>query len=307
MRHFIEVDDLSSDELHRILDLAVDPSPPRVLDGQGMGLIFEKPSLRTRNSMEMAVTQLGGHPVYIQAAEVGLDKRESLEDITRTLACYHAAIGARVFAHSTVERMATLDLVPVVNMLSGAGHPLQALADVLTMQQQIGDLTGKILTYVGDANNVFRSLALAAGMLEMEIRFAGPTGYFLDEADMKRMATAGVEIQQFEQPYEAVMNADVVYTDVWTSMGQEEERIQRLKDFKGYEVDERLLNAAGEQVLFLHCLPAHRGEEVSEAVVDGPASRVWLQAKNRMHAARGLLVWLLREALDTGPEDGGIV
>ena len=177
MRHLLEVDDLTRAELARVLDLAVDPSPPRVLEGRGMGLVFEKPSARTRNSMEMAVVQLGGHPVYIQASEVGLDTRESVEDVTRTLACYHATIGARVFAHSTVERMAAMDLVPIVNMLSDGAHPLQALADVLTMRQLLGDLAGRTVTYVGDANNVFRSLGLAAGMLGMEVRFAGPPGY----------------------------------------------------------------------------------------------------------------------------------
>ncbi len=271
MRHLLEVDDLTRAELARVLDLAVDPSPPRVLEGRGMGLVFEKPSARTRNSMEMAVVQLGGHPVYIQASEVGLDTRESVEDVTRTLACYHATIGARVFAHSTVERMAAMDLVPIVNMLSDGAHPLQALADVLTMRQLLGDLAGRTVTYVG--------------------------------VDADRIAAAGVEVHEFERPEEAVDGTDVVYTDVWTSMGQEEESAKRLQDFEGYRVDERLMAAAGDRALLLHCLPAHRGEEVSDGVVDGPASRVWPQAENRMHAARGLLAWLLGEA--AGAETGG--
>ena len=303
MRHLLEVDDLTRAELVRVLDLAVDPSPPRVLEGRGMGLVFEKPSARTRNSMEMAVVQLGGHPVYIQASEVGLDTRESVEDVTRTLACYHAAIGARVFAHSTVERMAAMDLVPIVNMLSDGAHPLQALADVLTMRQLLGDLAGRTVAYVGDANNVFRSLGLAAGMLGMEVRFAGPPGYRPTAVDADRIAAAGVEVHEFERPEEAVDGTDVVYTDVWTSMGQEEESAKRLQDFEGYRVDERLMAAAGDRALLLHCLPAHRGEEVSDGVVDGPASRVWPQAENRMHAARGLLAWLLGEA--AGAETGG--
>jgi len=303
MRHLLEVDDLTRAELARVLDLAVDPSPPRVLEGRGMGLVFEKPSARTRNSMEMAVVQLGGHPVYIQASEVGLDTRESVEDVTRTLACYHAAIGARVFAHSTVERMAAMDLVPIVNMLSDGAHPLQALADVLTMRQLLGDLAGRTVAYVGDANNVFRSLGLAAGMLGMEVRFAGPPGYRPTAVDADRIAAAGVEVHEFERPEEAVDGTDVVYTDVWTSMGQEEESAKRLQDFEGYRVDERLMAAAGDRALLLHCLPAHRGEEVSDGVVDGPASRVWPQAENRMHAARGLLAWLLGEA--AGAETGG--
>jgi ornithine carbamoyltransferase len=303
MRHLLEVDDLTPGELGRVLDLAADPAPPQVLAGRGMALLFEKPSARTRNSMEMAVVQLGGHPMYIQGSEVGLDARESVEDIARTLACFHGAIGARVFAHTTVERMAALDLVPVVNMLSDAAHPLQALADVLTMRQLLGDLAGRSVTYVGDANNVFRSLALAAGMLGMEVRFAGPPGYRPGEVDTDRLAAAGVVVVGFDRPEEAVEGTDIVYTDVWTSMGQEGESAQRLLDFEGYQVDERLLDAAGAQALFLHCLPAHRGEEVSSGAVDGPASRVWQQAENRMHAARGLLAWLLGEAVHD--ENGG--
>ncbi len=302
MRHVLEVDDLTPGELGRVLDLAADPAPPQVLAGQGMALLFEKPSARTRNSMEMAVVQLGGHPMYIQGAEVGFDARESVEDVTRTLACYHGAVGARVFAHATVERMAALDLVPIVNMLSDAAHPLQALADVLTMQQLLGDLAGRSVTYVGDANNVFRSLALAGGMLGMEVRFTGPSGYRLGELDADRLASAGVAVAEFDRPEEAVEGADIVYTDVWTSMGQEDESAQRLVDFEGYRVDERLLDAAGTQVHFLHCLPAHRGEEVTSSVVDGPASRVWQQAENRMHAARGLLAWLLGEAVSDAGE-----
>ena len=296
MRHLLEVDDLTADEMVRVLDLAVDPSPPRVLEGRGMALVFEKPSTRTRNSMEMAVFQLGGHPVYIQAAEVGLDVRESVEDVTRTLACYHACIGARVFDHSTVERMAGEGLVPIVNMLSDAAHPLQALADVLTIRQEFGEVAGRTIAYVGDGNNVFRSLALAAGMLGAEVRFASPPGYRLPDVDRDRLAAAGVTVVEFDLAVDAVAGADVVYTDVWTSMGQEEEAALRLRDFEGFRVDERLMEGAGPQALFLHCLPAHRGEEVTDQVVDGASSRVWLQAANRMHAARGLLAWLLGEA-----------
>ena len=275
MRHLLEVDDLTVDELDRILDLAVDPSPPQVLVGRGMALVFEKPSARTRNSMEMAVFQLGGHPVHIQAADVGLDVRESVEDVTRTLACFYGCIGARVFAHSTVERMAGEELVPIVNMLSDAAHPLQALADVLTIRQELGEVAGRTVAYVGDGNNVFRSLALAAGML----------------------GAAGVVVAEFDRATDAVAGVDVVYTDVWTSMGQEEESARRLRDFEGFRVDEALMEAAGPGALFLHCLPAHRGEEVTDGVVDGASSRVWPQAANRMHAARGLLAWLLGEAV----------
>jgi ornithine carbamoyltransferase len=300
VRHLLEIDDLSVAELGRVLDLAADPSPPQVLNGLGMALLFEKPSARTRNSMEMAVVQLGGHPMYIQAVEVGLGVRESIEDVTRTLSCFHACLGARVFDHATVEAMAAVGAVPVVNMLSDGAHPLQALADVLTMQQELGDLAGRVVTYVGDGNNVFRSLALAAGMLGMEVRFTGPPGYRLGDIDRDRLAAAGIDFEEFDRPEEAVAGADAVYSDVWVSMGKEDEREQRLADFEGFKVDGALMGAAGDQVLFLHCLPAHRGEEVTDGVVDGPSSRVWPQATNRMHAARGLLAWLLGEARETG-------
>jgi len=304
MRHLLEIDDLTVDELHLVLALAADPTPPQVLAGKGMALVFEKPSARTRNSMEMAVFQLGGHPVCIQAAEVGMDVRESVEDVTRTLASYHACIGARVFDHNTVERMAAEDLVPVVNMLSDAAHPLQALADVLTLTDELADgsshdLDGRSIAYVGDGNNVFRSLALACGMLGVEVRFAGPPGYRLPEVDRDRLGAAGVTFTETGRATDAVAGVDVVYTDVWTSMGQEDESDRRLRDFEAFRVDEALMEAAGPQALFLHCLPAHRGEEVTDGVVDGSASRVWPQAANRMHAARGLLAYLLGDGGST--------
>ncbi len=300
MRHLLEIDDLSVEELHRVLALAADPAPPQVLAGKGMALVFEKPSARTRNSMEMAVFQLGGHPVYIQASEVGMDVRESVEDVTRTLASYHACIGARVFDHATVERMAGQDVVPVVNMLSDAAHPLQALADVLTLTDELGGgsstaLAGRSIAYVGDGNNVFRSLALACGMLGVEVRFAGPPDYRLPEVDRDRLAAAGITFTETDRVAEAVDGVDAVYTDVWTSMGQEAESARRMRDFEAFRIDETVMEAAGPQALFLHCLPAHRGEEVTDGVVDGPVSRVWPQAANRMHAARGLLAHLLGE------------
>jgi ornithine carbamoyltransferase len=298
MRHLLEVDDLSPTELEKVLELGSTPDPPRVLTGKGMALIFEKPSARTRNSMEMAVVQLGGHPVYIQPGEIGLDTRETVEDVTRTLACYHAAIGARVFEHSMVERMAAVDEVPVVNMLSDAAHPLQALADLLTIRRELGSLAGRTVAYVGDSNNVARSLALGAAMSGMNVRIASPVGYQFDEATIDRIRALGPEPLITDRPVEAVSGADVIYTDVWTSMGQEEEGGERLGSFEDFQVDDRLMGAAQHGAVFMHCLPAHRGEEVAAEVVDGPRSRVWVQAANRMHAARGLLVWLLGERPD---------
>jgi len=295
MRHLLEIDDLTSDDLGRILSIATSVETPRVLAGKGTALIFEKPSARTRNSMEMAVVQLGGHPVYIQGHEVGIDSRESVEDVTRTMACFHAIVAARVFAHTVVERMAALDLVPIVNMLSDDAHPLQALADLLTMRREFGELEGRTVAYVGDANNVARSLALGAGLSGMHFRIASPIGYGFSDRDADRIATAGVEIEVVDRPEDAVAGADAVYADTWTSMGQEAEAEQRRRAFEGFQVDERLMELAGVDAIFLHCLPAHRNEEVTDAVLDGPRSRIWAQAANRMHAARGAMAWLMQE------------
>ena len=298
MRHLLEVDDLSITELGDILDLGRAATVPRSLDGLGMALLFEKPSARTRNSMEMAVVQLGGHPLTIRPDEVGLDTRESVEDVTRTLCCYHAAIGARVFEHSKLERMTAVSSVPIVNMLSDEAHPLQALADLLTIADEFGgvsSLAGRTVAYIGDGNNVARSLALGAGMLGMSVRVATPVGFGFSDADTARIIATGAEFTATNDPFEAVAGASVVYTDVWTSMGQEEEAAQRRDLFAGFTVNDELMSAAVSDAIFMHCLPAHRGEEVSDSVLEGPQSRVWPQAENRMHAARGALVWLMEQ------------
>ncbi len=295
MRHLLEIDDLTGDELVHVLELAQTSTPPQVLSGKGMALVFEKPSLRTRNSMEMAVFQLGGHPVYIQSNEIGLDTRESVEDVTNTLAGFHAAIGARVFEHSKVERMAAVDRIPIVNLLSDAAHPMQALADVLTIIDEFGSVEGRVVTYVGDSNNVTRSLGLAVGMLGGIFRIASPIDYSFGEDDLARLRSAGGVVETMTNPYEAVEGCDVVYSDVFTSMGQEAETDIRLRAFADYQINESLMAAAGDAV-FLHCLPAHRGEEVTSNVVDSPASRVWKLAENRMHAARGYLAFVIGES-----------
>ena len=295
MRHFLDVDDLQPSELARILNLAADPNPPQVLAGKGAALLFEKPSARTRSATEMAVVQLGGHPVYIGPAEVGLDERESVEDVTRTLACYNAVIGARVFAHSTVKRMAAASNVPIVNLLSDQAHPTQAVADLLTIRAELGHLEGLSLAYIGDANNMARSLAYAAGLSGMALRIASPEGYGFNESDLRPMRRRGCEPVQVSKPDEAAAGADVVYTDVWASMGQEDEADKRRGDFKGFTVNRGLMARAAPGAIFMHCLPAHRGEEVEARVIDGPRSRVWPQATNRMHAARGLLLWLIEQ------------
>jgi ornithine carbamoyltransferase len=296
MRHFLEVDDLSPAELHRVLDLGRAATWPTPLRGKGAALLFEKPSARTRNSMEMAVVQLGGHPVTIRPDEVGLGARETVEDVTRTLACYHALIAARVFEHEKLQRMSAISPVPIVNLLSDAGHPMQALADLLTMEQVLGSIEGRVVAYIGDGNNVARSLAIGAGMCGMQVRLATPPGYELSAADEERVRAAHVDLVTTNDPFEAVKGADAVYTDVWASMGQEDESAARIKDFAGYTVDDDLLQAAADHVVFLHCLPAHRGQEVTHDVLESDRSHVWRQAKNRMHAARGLMAWLLTDA-----------
>lgn len=263
-----------------------------------MALLFEKPSARTRNSMEMAVVQLGGHPVTIRPDEVGLDTRETVEDVTRTLCCYHAAIGARVFEHSKLERMTAVSSVPVVNMLSDEAHPLQALADLLTMADEFGgasELAGRTVAYVGDANNVARSLSLGAGMLGMSVRVAAPVGFEFSDSDIARIVATGADFIATDDPFEAVEGASVLYTDVWTSMGQEDESAKRRELFTGFTVTDELIDAADPDAIFMHCLPAHRGEEVAHSVLEGSHSRVWSQAENRMHAARGALVWLMEQ------------
>jgi ornithine carbamoyltransferase len=301
MRHVLEVDDLTPDELVRVLELASSPKWPRALDGHGVALVFQKPSARTRNSMEMAVAQLGGHPVTIRPDEIGLGTRETVEDITRTLACYHALIAARVFDHRHLERMAMVSPVPVINMLSDDAHPLQALADLLTVQQVFGSLEGRVLAYVGDGNNVCRSLAIAGAMASVEVRVASPKGYEPSEADVERARAAGRAPMITNDPHEAAAGAHVVYTDVWASMGQEDEAARRRHDFAGFTVDEELMANAAADAVFLHCLPAHRGEEVAAEVLDGSRSVVWQQAENRMHAARGVMAWLVHDA----QEDAG--
>ncbi|MDH3752804.1 MAG: ornithine carbamoyltransferase [Acidimicrobiia bacterium] len=292
-RHLLEIDDLAPADLIEILDRAEEPAPPPALAGEGMALLFEKPSARTRNSMEMAVVQLGGHPVTIRPDEVGLDQRESTEDVARTLGCYHAMIGARVFEHSKIERLAANAGVPVVNMLSDDGHPLQALADLLTIRQVFGELEGRTVAYIGDANNVARSLGLGCGLAGLEFRVASPAGYRFDAGDIDRLRAVGVEPQVSDHPMDAARGADVIYADVWTSMGQEDERPSRLDAFAGYTVDDEMMGATAPGGVFLHCLPAHPGEEVTRGVLDGSTSRIWQQAENRMHAARGALWWLL--------------
>ncbi len=294
LRHFLEVDDLRADELVDVLDRSEKPQP-RVLEGKGVALIFEKPSMRTRNSAEMAVVQLGGHPVHIQNNEISLDVRESSEDAVRVLQGYYDVLCARVFEHSQLERMASVARIPIVNLLSDSGHPVQALADLLTIRQTFGDIEAKRIAWIGDFSNVAFSLGLGTLMLGGSMVVACPPGYGPTEIELDRIrlvAAPGASIEIAARPHEACAGADVVSTDAWYSMGQESEREIRKRAFEGFRVDATLLDAASENAVFLHCLPAHRGEEVTDEVMDGPRSRVFEQAHNRMHTMRGLLSWL---------------
>jgi ornithine carbamoyltransferase len=285
VRDLLTIADLTREDLAEILMLSERGDLGRPLAGRGVALLFQKPSARTRNSTEMAVVQLGGHPVYIQKDEVGLGTRESAEDVARTLACYHSIIAARVMDHSQLAAMAAATETPVVNLLSDSDHPLQALADLLTIKQLAGRLEDVRIAYVGDGdNNVCRSLAQGCALTGARLDIASPEGYGLDALPDG--------VRQLRDPAEAVEGADIVYTDVWVSMGQDAEAEARREAFADYQVDEALM-ARSAGAWFMHCLPARRGEEVAAEVIDGPSSAVWRQAENRMHSARGALAWVL--------------
>ena len=293
-RSLLDITDLTATELETVLTLAVRPDLPKVLAGLGVALVFEKPSNRTRQSMEMAVVQLGGHPVYTRGEEVGFDERESVEDVTRVMSGYHAALAARVFDHGVVERMAAVSTVPVVNMLSDRSHPLQALADLLTMRQVHGQLVGATVAFVGDYNNVSRSLAEACVLLGIDVSLGCPTDYDATEAEIERLNLLGAGVvRQSDRAADAVAGAIAVHTDTWTSMGREAEKQERVRALGGYAVNAELMAIAHPGAGFYHCLPAYRGYEVSADVIDGPQSHVIAQAHNRLHAARGALAFIM--------------
>jgi ornithine carbamoyltransferase len=302
-----DVDDLWPHGYDRVLELATKGDAGRVLEGQGVALLFEKPSARTRNSTEMAVVGLGGHPIYIQGTEVGLDTRESAEDIARTLGCYHRVVCARVFDHDTLVRMAfALESsgfdVPVVNLLSDEAHPCQAIADVITLREVLGPLPGQVLAYIGDSNNVCRSLVKVALMEGMDVRVASPLDYSFSAEELdhltafSRTVDRGGTLHVTNDPEVAAGGADALYTDVWTSMGQEGEMGIRRAAFARYIIDDALLDVAEPDVAVLHCLPAHRGEEISASVLEGSHSVVWRQAAHRQTAMRGILAWAVEES-----------
>ena len=296
IRHFLDITDLSARDLGSVMNLAQVEiaSLGRPLSDKGVALIFEKPSNRTRHSMEMAVVQLGGHPIFTRGEEVGFDQRETVEDVTRIMAGYHHVIAARVFEHSILQRMAAVSSVPIINMLSDHSHPLQALADLLTMRQELGELRNKTVAWIGDYNNVARSLVEACALDGMHIRLGCPNGYGANEIELSRIASLGASsVEQFSSAHTASTGAHAVHTDVFVSMGQEAETAKRMIDFKDFCVDAKVMANADKQAIFMHCLPAHRGVEVTSEVIDGAQSRVVTQAHNRMHAARGLLAHLM--------------
>ncbi len=302
MRHFLHLIDFTTSELTGLLDLATKLKAdlakglrPALLSGKVLGLIFEKPSLRTRVSFEAAMAQLGGSSIFLNSTENHIGARESIPDQAKTLSQFVDALVLRTFAHKTIEEFAEFATVPVINGLSNYNHPCQALADVLTIREALGDLKGTTVTFVGDGNNVARSLAVACARFGMNFILAAPKGYGFPEAFLTNYLAAfpGKTPPHVTDPAEAVSAADVIYTDVWTSMGQEAEAKARTLAFRGFQVDETLMAKAPSHAKFLHCLPAHRGEEVTAEVADGHQSLIFAQAGNRMHAQKAILLWLL--------------
>ncbi len=299
-RNFLSMDDLTGEELKLVLDTAGKQKRGRIppsLKGKTVVLVFEKPSLRTKMSFDIAVYELGGHCISLQQTEIGLGIRESVSDVAQVIARYADAVVIRTFAQKTLEEFAAYSSVPVVNSLTDAEHPCQALADLLTIREHKGKLRGVRIAYIGDGNNVAASLAIGAALSGADFAIAAPKGYELPfevVSSVKRAAKkSGASFLQHVSSRDAVRDADVVYTDVWTSMGQEREQAKRKKAFKAYQVTKKLMALAKKDAIFMHDLPAHRGEEVADEVIDGPQSVIFDQAENRLHAQRALLHLLL--------------
>jgi len=301
VRHFLSLADLTPAEMTALLDdadaLKRDPVPHDApLRGRALAMIFEKPSLRTRLSFDVAMRDLGGHSSYLSPQEVGLGRRESVSDVARVVSRYVDVVVLRTFAHETLEEFARWSAVPVINGLSDLSHPCQGLADIFTVRERKGALGGVVAAYVGDGNNVAHSFMLAAAKTGMTLRVASPAG-FEPLARYRDLAAAaaretGARITYGADPIAAVRGADVVYTDVWTSMGQEQEYERRRRAFQGFQVNRELLANAKPDAIVLHDLPAHRGEEITDDVIDGPQSAVFDQAENRLHAQKAVLRWI---------------
>jgi ornithine carbamoyltransferase len=304
MKHFISVADLTTKELWKVLNLAVElkrewqqGGNEPILKGKTLGMIFQKSSLRTRVSFEMGMIHLGGQALYLSPNEIQLGKRESVADVARVLSGYVDGIMARVFAHRDIEELAAYSRVPVINGLSDYNHPCQAVGDLLTIYEQRQELRGLKLAFVGDGNNVANSLLLAGGRVGMDVTVASPRGYepypAVVQLAREFAAAHGSQIVVGNDPAKAVQGADIIYTDVWTSMGQEAEVEERHRRFVGFQVNETLVAQASSNVLVMHCLPAHRGDEITNAVADGPHSVLFSQAENRLHGQKAILAMCL--------------
>lgn len=299
-KDLLSVGDLSPGDIQQLLERALvmkQDTTDCLLTGKNLALLFEKPSLRTRVSFDIAMQELGGHAVYLSPDEVGLGKRESVLDVARVLSRYVDGIAARTFSHQTLLTLAEYSSLPVINALSDLEHPCQALADFLTIYEKKGKLAGLTLAFIGDGNNVANSLLIAASLTGMNFHIASPPGYEIKKEILKQSSEfatlSGSKILPTNKPDEAVKNADIVYTDVWTSMGQEADAEGRRLDFSGYQVNDRLLSLAKGDALFMHPLPAHHGEEISAGLTDSLQSVVFDQAENRLHLQKALLAKML--------------
>lgn len=301
MKHFLAIADYSPQEIQELLDLATrlkaewqSGGNPPLLKGKVLAMIFQKPSLRTRVSFDMAMRHLGGDALYLSPAEIGLGKRESIADVARVMSGYVDAIMARVFEHQHILELARWSSVPVINGLSDYNHPCQAMADALTIREKFGSLKGLNITFVGDGNNVAVSLMHICTKLGANFTIANPEGYDLNSKAVQLAhefaAQSGSRLRFLRDPHEAVKDAHVIYTDTWTSMGQEEEAKIREQIFPPYQVNQRLVSEARPDVIVMHCLPAHRGQEITDEVADGPHSMLFPQAHNRLHAQKAILV-----------------
>jgi len=304
-RDFTRVADWSRDELLRVLDLADELKRAhaagedlRLLPGRTLGMIFQKPSTRTRVSFEAGMYQLGGAALYLSASDLQLGRGETIKDTAHVLSGYLDAVMIRTFAQADVEELARNATIPVINGLTDSSHPCQALADVMTIRERLGRLEGVRVTYLGDGNNVCASLMVAAAKLGMHFTAAVPPGYEPEDGPLDIARTAaeetGAAVRVVHDPRDAADGAEVLYTDVWTSMGQEEERARRLRDLDGYGVRDELLELAEDDAIVLHCLPAHYGEEITEEIAYGPQSAIWDEAENRLHSQKALLALVVR-------------
>jgi ornithine carbamoyltransferase len=296
LRHFLAIPDFSKSELLAVFDLAARMKQgsyrEKPLTGKTLGMIFAKSSTRTRVSFEVGAFQLGGHALFLSSRDIQLGRGEPIRDTARVLSRYLDGIMIRTYDHADVEELARFGSIPVINGLTDLLHPCQVMADLLTIRETLGGWDGKVVAWVGDGNNMANSWINAAGSLGFELRLACPKGYE-PNAEILERNRARAPITLTSDPEEAVHGANVVNTDVWASMGQEEEQEQRIRAFQGYIVDRNLMKLADKRAIFLHCLPAHRGEEVAEEVIEGPQSKVWDQAENRLHVQKAIMATLM--------------